>query len=330
MHAFIDTNILLSFYHLSNDDLEELKKLAVLIQQKSVTLYLTDQIAAEFARNREVKIADAVKRLKDQRLNLQFPQICKDFTEYDQLRNLQQLYDKTHAQLLNKLQDAIQKKALKADAAIAALFESTETLTTSDNIVTAARLRMEVGNPPGKNGSLGDALNWELLLQSVPKNQDIYFITEDKDYVSALDETKFKDFLLDEWSKKKAGDVFFYKRLSSFFKDKFPQIKLASELEKDILIQNLANSANFAATHSLIAKLNKYTEFTTSQAEAILSTTTTNNQIGWIATDSDVKAFVLSILKNHQPLLDPKLVDEIKNLTTDPSEDAPSLDEPPS
>ena len=62
MHAFIDTNILLSFYHLSNDDLEELKKLAVLIQQKSVTLYLTDQIAAEFARNREVKIADAVKK----------------------------------------------------------------------------------------------------------------------------------------------------------------------------------------------------------------------------------------------------------------------------
>ncbi len=73
MKLFIDTNIFLSFYHLTSEDLEELRKLAVLLDQKKVVLYVTDQVRAEFNRNRETKIADAVKRLTDQRLNLQFP-----------------------------------------------------------------------------------------------------------------------------------------------------------------------------------------------------------------------------------------------------------------
>ena len=41
MNLFIDTNIFLSFYHLSSDDLEELRKLAALLEQKKATLYLT-------------------------------------------------------------------------------------------------------------------------------------------------------------------------------------------------------------------------------------------------------------------------------------------------
>ncbi len=42
MKPFIDTNIFLSFYHLTSEDLEELRKLSVLLDQKEVTLYLTD------------------------------------------------------------------------------------------------------------------------------------------------------------------------------------------------------------------------------------------------------------------------------------------------
>jgi hypothetical protein len=40
MHLFIDTNILLSFYHFANDDLEELEKLIVLVKEKKVMLYI--------------------------------------------------------------------------------------------------------------------------------------------------------------------------------------------------------------------------------------------------------------------------------------------------
>jgi hypothetical protein len=61
MNLFIDTNIFLSFYHLSSDDLEELRKLGVLLDKKKVTLLLPKQVIDEYRRNREVKIADALK-----------------------------------------------------------------------------------------------------------------------------------------------------------------------------------------------------------------------------------------------------------------------------
>jgi len=53
----------------------------------------------------------------------------------------------------------------------------------------------------------------------------------------------------------------FYRRLSQFFKEHYPEIKLASELEKELAIRSLINSGNFASTHSAIDKLKKYAEF---------------------------------------------------------------------
>ena len=47
MHFFIDTNAYLSFYHFSGDDLEELKKLGVLIKQKQLTLVVPEQTRNE-------------------------------------------------------------------------------------------------------------------------------------------------------------------------------------------------------------------------------------------------------------------------------------------
>lgn len=330
MHVFIDTNILLSFYHLTKDDLEELNKLSVLLERRTVTLYVTDQVVAEFTRNREAKISDALKRLKEQQLNLQFTQICKDFPEYEQLRDLQAQYDRAHAGLLAKLQAAVHAKELKADAAVAQLFRLSKILSSNQEAIQSARFRVDVGNPPGKNGSLGDALNWELLLLAVPDEEDLYFISDDRDFVSALDESKFKDFLLSEWTSRKKSKLRYYKRLSSFFKGHFPEIKLASELEKDLLLKSLATSPNFATTHSLIANLGKFTEFTSAQATSILLAATTNNQVGWIATDTDVEAFLQGVLDNHCMGVEPTLVAEVARLLHVGTEsNGDDLDNPP-
>lgn len=314
MHLFIDTNILLSFYHLTNDDLEELKKLAVLMGQKTVTLHVTDQVVAEFTRNRESKIADAVKKLKEQHLNLQFPQVCKDYPEYQQLRELQKQYDTAHSNLLSKLLADVLASKLRADVAISELFNAAAQAETDAETVSKARVRVDVGNPPGKNGSLGDAINWELLLKTVPYGTSLYFVTEDRDYTSTLDENKFKDFLQQEWHKVKAGEIIFYKRLSSFFKDIFPSIKLASELEKDLVIKQLVASPNFSTTHTAVAKLEKYADFSVTQASSILLAATINNQVGWIATDPDVKQFLESILSNYKAKIEPDLVAQVESL----------------
>jgi predicted nucleic acid-binding protein len=199
MNLFIDTNIFLSFYHLTSEDLEELRKLAVLLDQKKVSLYITDQVCAEFARNRESKISDAIKRLTDQRLNLQFPQLCKDYPEYSELRDLQKNYEAVHSALLEKVDRDVAEHTLKADKTIQELFGKANVLKTSAELIEKARLRIQIGNPPGKEGSLGDAISWEALLEECPEGQDLFFVTDDRDYVSVLNESLFKEFLFDEW-----------------------------------------------------------------------------------------------------------------------------------
>ena len=99
MNLFIDTNIYLSFYHFTSDDLSELGKLALLIVEKKLVLIVTNQVIDEFQRNREVKIASALTQFKEQKLNLQFPQLSKDYEEYKILREIQKEYEKTHVEL---------------------------------------------------------------------------------------------------------------------------------------------------------------------------------------------------------------------------------------
>lgn len=44
MNLFIDTNVFLSFYHLSDDDLEEIRKLSVLLERGNIRLWLPQQV----------------------------------------------------------------------------------------------------------------------------------------------------------------------------------------------------------------------------------------------------------------------------------------------
>jgi predicted nucleic acid-binding protein len=181
VNLFIDTNVFLSFYHLTNDDLEEIHKLTVLIEKKEVTLWLTEQVKDEFKRNRENKISDAIKKLKEQNSKPQFPQICKDYEEYPQIRELHKQYLQKLASLTKKVTDDVNERTLKADEKIAELFEKAQIINTPENLISKARFRMDVRNPPGKDGSLGDAINWEGLLNSVDDNQKLYLVADDKD-----------------------------------------------------------------------------------------------------------------------------------------------------
>jgi predicted nucleic acid-binding protein len=312
VNLFIDTNVFLSFYHLSNDDLEEIHKLTVLIEKREVTLWLTEQVKDEFKRNRENKISEAMKKLKEQKTKPQFPQICKDYEEYPEIRELQKQYSQKLSSLTKKVTDDVTGSTLKADQKIKELFAKSKVIVTTNELVAKARFRMDVRNPPGKDGSLGDAINWEGLLESVDDNQKLYLIADDKDYYSVLDEYKLKEFLSDEWKDKKSEEVVFYRRLSQFFKDHYPDIKLATELEKELAIRNLVNSGNFANTHSAISKLSKYAEFNKSQVNELVQICFTNDQVGWIISDDDVEEFYKSLLDNHGDVIEDELKLKLK------------------
>src|SRR5262249_8537904 len=118
MHLYIDTNNYLSFYHYSSNDLEELRKLIVLLSEQLLILQLPEQVVNEFFRNRDNKVAHALKVFQAEKLTNKFPNMCKEYEEYERLRNLIETYEKTKNALLEKVKDDFKNVRLKADTII--------------------------------------------------------------------------------------------------------------------------------------------------------------------------------------------------------------------
>ena len=168
VRIFIDTNILLNIYHFSGDDLVELNKLALLLRNGKATLVLPDQVKDEFYRNRDNKIADTLKEFKKEKIDRQFPQMTKQYDEYKKMRDAIKSFEENKQAILEKLKADISTNNLKADKNIEELFDNAKKHSTTEEILRKSKLRFDLGKPPGKNKSYGDAINWECLMAYVP------------------------------------------------------------------------------------------------------------------------------------------------------------------
>jgi predicted nucleic acid-binding protein len=314
MFLFLDTNILLAFYHLTKEDIEELRKLVQLIEHGEVKLIVPTQVEDEFHRNRDNKINNALSHSKATKFNIGFPSFCKDYTEYDFLQAVIKEVDKKHSNLLKTASEHAKNRTLKADALVDSIFGKAEKIAISDEVYSAAKKRSELGNPPGKKGSIGDAINWECLLTAVPNGKDLFFVADDVDYRSNLSDDEMHYFLLKEWEDRKASKIYFFRSISALFKAKLPDIKLASEVEKELLIKKLAGSSNFASTHSLIAKLSTMADFTLAQVEQLVAIPEANSQVGWIVGDKDVNDFYKAVYSKYSNKLKPDVASELAEL----------------
>jgi len=72
--------------------------------------------------------------------------------------------------------------------------------------------------------------------------------------------------------------------------------------EVDSLIEELRISPNFAFTHQIINKFSQHQEFSRYQVHKIWEAFIQNNQVHWIANDSDVKEFFYPIILENQDL----------------------------
>jgi hypothetical protein len=111
----------LSFYHLTSEDIEELKKLVVLVENKEIQLIVPKQVEDEFWRNRGAKISDAMKKLREAKFNVSFPAFSKDYDEYAGIRDLLRMADKLHADLVSKITADAKNTSLKADEIVTGL-----------------------------------------------------------------------------------------------------------------------------------------------------------------------------------------------------------------
>lgn len=281
IHLFVDTNIFLNFYHFSNEDLDNLKDLSKLIDGGKVTIFIPEQVRNEFNRNRESKLQDAIKRLSSNDLKSELPQICLDYDEVKDLKQAEKHFKEKKNNLIEKLNKDIKSKSLKADQVINSLFQQVGTIPTTKAIMNAAKYRYDIGNPPGKNGSLGDAINWETLLSVVPIVTDIHFVSGDSDYLSPINSNEFSDFLNIEWETTKGSKLKFYKSFNQFLKITFPEVKITTEDIKNTKIEAFENSSNFDAARARLFELVQINEFSSEQLNRIVKASISNNQIYW-------------------------------------------------
>lgn len=296
-NVFLDSNIWLSLYHFTGDDLEQFSKLGEL-NGTVFRILIPEQIHDEVKRNRDSKLKDALKSFE--KLDFSFPTFCKSYDEYaefyDQFNDLK----KRHREWCAKIQEDIATQSLQADKVIQDFFESCPCLPCTDEIVRMAELRYKKGNPPGKDNKFGDAINWECLLANSPAGEDLYFISSDKDYKSVVDDQRLNLFLMDEWNTKKNSSIHFYVNLVAFFKANVHEIELETEQKKEDLINSLQHSRNFATTHAIIAELDKLSDWSSEQIDSICSAAMNNSQVAWIIGDDDVLNFYKKLLSSVQ------------------------------
>ena len=318
MRLFIDSNIFLSFYSFTNEDLTELEKLALLIKNKEIDLLLPRQVMDETHRNRANVINDSFKKFRETRIFLQFPSYCKKYDQYTPMQKMLEQLKESHREMTNDIQQDMDDHKLPADSLIQQLFSLATKVDNTKECIDHARLRVELGNPPGKKGSLGDAVIWETLLAKVKRGDSLCIVSDDVDFRSPLNKDNLNEFLQQEWRDIKKSKLYFYRSLSEFFKGNSLKIDLQTETEKDYFIQGLKESPNFASTHVLIAKLSEYSGFTQKQVEDLVDALFTNSQVGMILADDDVKEFYQAIYDNYSSLLTPKKGITLKNFLTAP------------
>lgn len=296
IHIFIDSNIYLSFYDFTNDELEQLK---VLHTNKRIKLYMPSLVIDEVWRNRANKIEESLKKLKDKKFP-PYPHYCKGYDVFTALQNAQKEYETHWNTILEAITKDYLEEKLPADKTLNSLFGKVDKIKVTDEIISRAQRRQNLGNPPGKKSNLGDAINWECLLEQAPQNTNFVIITRDSDYHSPQKVTKkeseiLNSFLKKEWKKEKGTEPIIFETLTKFseYDDTIIKIDIPSEEEsrKAELIEKLLNSNSFAETHNIIEKLSEYDSFTDDEKKRLIQAHHSNNQVKWIEEDEGVKAF---------------------------------------
>ena len=348
IHLFVDTNVLLNFYSFADDDLTKLQELVDSISPDGICLHLPEQVVNELERNRESKLKTAADQFDKEKLNSAVPRHMQAYPQAGEYVVAVQRVKTLRSTLISLAQADASNKTLKTDLLMQQLFAKASRYTENDDIFQRGLRRSQKGNPPGKNGSVGDQYNWEVLLEELP-NQDLHIVSKNGDYSSLLNKNRPHPCLESEWRAKKNANLHIYSELGAFltrYNETLAQInepaaeivpaptdfplpanELVAEVTpvpievpvpvaepanpgKEAAILRLEQSSSFAATHFAVALLGQFRySLTKADAERLLNAAINNDQVRWIATDSDVYSFFTMLILDHMDM-DPALFDQ--------------------
>ena len=255
-------------------------------------------MVSEIERNREAKIEEAFKAFKSNIFKCQAPSYIKPLKPFGELQSHLKKANKVHSKLVASVNKLIDDHELDADKVIAELLES-EVVKIKKKQYKSALKRFHAGRPPGKKKvTLGDELNWEFLLNAVPKTEDLHLVSLDGDFSSPRDKKRVNTVLSKEWGEKKESTLHFYLELNDFFITHIPKIRLASQAKLDTLISELSTSGSYARTHSIIAEFPLSPDFSDKQILDLKEAFECNSQVSDIRGDDDVKR-IFEIIKTR-------------------------------
>lgn len=222
MYIFIDTQIYLDYSRMSSDTLVSLEKLCEFIKREkgSVKLVLPAQIQNEFYRNKNRVIEQSLKVLNGAvNVLTNLSRLSADDKIKDDLEKIHKgleviLTDKKSH--INKLIDSLFDLAKKYE---------------DDDVFDKAYKRMVKGNPPGKSGSIGDAIAWEILLENCT-DEPLYVISKDGDWADEREISELKTFLSLEWRKCSSEKIFLFRSIGDFL-NKVSKAKISKEVIKE-------------------------------------------------------------------------------------------------
>jgi hypothetical protein len=180
MKIFIDSNIFLDFYRSTTEAIQIFD--ALIASAESVLI--TDQIIDEFFRNREVVIrAMKVKFLAEFSPEHFSSSFLKSIPEFNELVKIRDSFGKKRKELEKRIMEMIEHP--ENDPVVGHFEKLTRSkvilLKRSPAIIQSAHYRKLIGNPPVSDKyTIGDEINWELLLQGA--KDDLVLVARDSTF----------------------------------------------------------------------------------------------------------------------------------------------------
>lgn len=260
---FIDTNIYLKFFDGNSKEFKKLLEDLIVVKSN---IFVTEQIINEIERNKLKVFKKSISNYKQNvgisKVNLPEHIAGNNSREVEEWNDKRRKIEDENKKLINELDVILEENISNISASkdnvslkLKSIFQNI--LVASSEEKKLARIRKEIGNPPGKKeDTLGDQITWEQLLNKIPKINEIWIITNDFDFYTKYKKSCYLNpFLFRELLNKKAEiKINIFENLSDGLKHFFKFNKIHSKIseadfkkvieEEKTLLRNSVESSN--------------------------------------------------------------------------------------
>ena len=243
---YIDTNIYLRFFDSNSTEFKQLLRALNEIQD---AIFMTQQIVDEVRRNKldvfiksvetYVKQFGMTKIYLPEHLETETDEAIKNWNKKtkkleEDAKNL----DKDLKKIMTKLMQDISENKDELSIMLNRIF--TNPKQPKDEQLKKARLRKDLGNPPGKKlDPIGDQISWEQLLDQAAKIDELWIISNDSDYMVEFNKTCYlNSFLRAELEAENSElKIHAYNTLSEGLRSYTKENKISTLPSSDILLK---------------------------------------------------------------------------------------------